>query len=176
MTCDEVVDDTSAALETTDELETLLDADDANATIHVGTLMVSVSVVTVPPNARALPVHVTLAPTVIPAGSMIVPTNVVLAASVAAPVGVQKTLHDDAPANVMAEPAVDVRAPSGLKRYVPLPFSVSGPPMFIAPELQYTPGVYTPMGPCVVSVERLIAPGANVNVHGSAASADNAFP
>src|SRR6185312_1861100 len=31
--------------------------------------------------------------------------------------------------------------------------------------MQYTPGAYWPMCPCVVSVARLIAPFANVNVH-----------
>lgn len=50
---------------------------------------------------------------------------------------------------------------------------MSGPPTVIAPTLQYTPGPYTPMSPCVISVERSIAPGANEKVHGCA-GADNA--
>jgi hypothetical protein len=137
---------------------------------------VTVSVVTVPPNARARPVHVTFAPTVMPASAMTVPTIVVFAASVVACVGVQKTLHAAAPLRDTTAPAVDVSAPLGLKRKIPLPLSVSGPPIFMAPALQYTPGVYVPTGPCVVSVERLIAPGGNVNVHGSPASADKAVP
>jgi len=144
---------------------------------HVDAVIASVSVVTVPPNARALPVQVVLAPTVMPEGSITVPVNVVLAASVVAWVGVQNTSQDDAPpAKVTTAPAVEVSAPAGLKIYVPLPLRVSGPPTFIAPVLQYTPGAYTPIAPCVVSVERLIAPGANVKVHGWEARVDKALP
>ncbi len=102
---------------------------------------VTVSVVTVPPNAKAMPIHVVFAPTVIPASSMTIPLNVVLAASVVACVGIQKTSHADAPLSETIAPTVDVRAPAALKMNVPLPLSISGPPMFIAPELQYTPGV-----------------------------------
>ena len=142
---------------------------------QVGTVMVSVSVVSVPPNANALPVHVLLAPTVMPAAPMTVPANVVLAASVVAAVGVQKTSHADAPVNVTTAPAVEVSAPTGLKMKVPLPLRVRGPPTFIAPELQYTPGAYTPIGPCVASVERLTAPP-KLNVHGCEAKADKALP
>jgi hypothetical protein len=107
---------------------------------------------------------------------MVVPTNIVLAASVVASVGVQKTSHADAPINETTAPAVDVSAPPDLKIYVPLPTRASAPPMFMAPELQYTPGVYTPMGPCVVSVERLTAPAGNENVHGCEAKDDRAAP
>ena len=99
------------------------------------------SVVTVPPNDKAMPIHDVFAPTVIPALSMMMPANVVLAASVVAWVGVQKTLHAEAPLSETIAPTVDVRAPATLKMNVPLPLSVTGPPMFIAPELQYTPGV-----------------------------------
>src|SRR4051812_41738822 len=62
-----------------------------------GAVMVSVSVVTVPPNANALPVQVVLAPTVIPALLMTVPRKFVLAPSVVAALGVQKTSQADAP-------------------------------------------------------------------------------
>lgn len=186
LTCDDVEDevededdeeevDELLLEEVEDELEVLLDDDD-EATAHAGTVRVVVSVVTVPPNANALPDHVVLAPTVMPALPITVPANTVLAARVVAADGVQKTSHADAPINATAAPAVDVSAPPVLKRYVPLPFSVRGPPMFIAPALQYTPGVYVPRGPCVVSVERLIAPGANVNVHGCEAKAERAVP
>lgn len=175
-TDDEVEEDRDAMIEVADdELETLLGTDEAGAAA-AQTTMVTVSVVTVPPNAKARPVHTVLAPTVMPASAMTVPAIVVFAASVVACVGVQNTLHADAPLKVTKAPAVDVNAPLALKMNVPLPLSVSGPPIFIAPALQYTPGVYMPTGPCVVSVERLIAPGGNVNVHGSPASADKAVP
>ncbi|MDO8468219.1 MAG: hypothetical protein Q7S29_00475 [Candidatus Peribacter sp.] len=134
--CDEAADDSDELLEVTDELVALLGDDDAAVQI----VMVTVSVVTVPPNARAIPVQVLFAPTVMPAGSMTIPANVVLAASVVAWVGVQNTLHADVPTMVTIAPAVDVSAPLGLKMYVPLPLRTSGPPTFIAPTLQYTPG------------------------------------
>jgi hypothetical protein len=103
--------------------------------------MLSAAVVTVPLYAKAFPVHITVLPTVMPESSMSIPTNVVLAASVVAALGVQKTLQADAPPdNVTTEPAAEVSAPTGLKIYVPLPLKVIGPPIFIAPELQYTPG------------------------------------
>ena len=162
----EMLEDDNEELDKLDTLLPLADAlvlDDATA---VQSVMVTVSTVTVPPNAKALPFQVLLAPTVIPALSMTVPAKAVLAASVTACVGVQKTSHDDAPINETIAPAVDVNAPPDLKIYVPLPRRESGPPIFIAPELQYTPGVYTPTGPCVTSVERLIAPAGNENVHG----------
>ena len=95
---DEAEDDASATLETADELAALFDANDA---VHIRTLRVSASVVTVPPNAKALPVNVTLAPTVIPALSMRVPLNALFAPSVVAAVGVQNTSQAVAPpANV----------------------------------------------------------------------------
>lgn len=121
-------------------LEAELDVLDDDA-MHDGTVMVTASVVIVPPNASPIPVHVVLAPTVMPASSMMIPAKIVLAPSVVACDGVQKTLQADAPASVTTAPAVEFRAPAGLKMYVPFPFSVSGPPMVIAPELQYTPGV-----------------------------------
>src|SRR5512135_14253 len=135
---------------------------------QVGTVMVSVSVVTVPaPRDRARPDHTVFAPTVIAlALSMMVPAKVVLAASVVAELGVQKTLQAEAPESVTVAPAVEVSAPVGRKMYVPLPFNVRGPPTSMAPVLQYTPGVYTPIGPCVVSVERSMGPGAKVKVQG----------
>lgn len=101
----------------------------------------TVSTVTVPPNASAIPNHVVFAPTVMPASSITMPRNVVLAASVVACVGVQNTLQSDAPFNEIIEPTTEVSAPFALKMNVPLPFKFSGPPIFIAPELQYTPGV-----------------------------------
>lgn len=93
----------------TDELETLLETEDTAP--QVVTLIMSESVVTVPPNANARPVQVTLAPTVIPALSMIVPTKIVFAASVVAWVGVQKILQADAPFKATDAPAVEVSAP-----------------------------------------------------------------
>jgi hypothetical protein len=77
--------------------------------------MVSVLVVTVPPNANALPIHDEELPTVIPEASMLVPTNVELAPSVVAAVGVQNTSQADAPAKVTAELATEVSAPLTLK-------------------------------------------------------------
>lgn len=47
--------------------------------------------------------------------------------------------------------------------------------MSIAPALQYTPGPYTPIGPCVVSVERLMAPAGKLNVHGWDAKEESAL-
>jgi hypothetical protein len=112
---------------------------------HVGTIIWSVSPVVIVPLSSdiALPVHVVLSPTVMALLlSMSVPMNVVLAASVVAAVAVQKTLQADAPLdNVITEPASEVRAPSALKIYVPLPFRVTLPPTSMAPVLQYTPGV-----------------------------------
>jgi len=103
---------------------------------HVGAVMTSLSVVTVPPNANALPTHVVAEPTVIPDAPMTVPVNVVFAASVVAAPGVQKTSHVEAPANVIIEPAVELSAPVDRKIYVPLPLSVRGPPTVIAPVTQ----------------------------------------
>jgi hypothetical protein len=104
--------------------------------------MLFVSVVTVPPNASALPVQSVLAPKVMPAASMTVPSNVVSAPSVVAWFGVQNTSQADAPDNVTTELSTVVSAPSTLKMYVPLPFKVMPPvPTEAAAVMQYTPGV-----------------------------------
>lgn len=102
-------DELEELLDVKDELDTLLETEDNAA--QLTTVMRSESVVTVPPNANARPVQVTLAPTVIPAASMTVPTKVVLAARVVAWVGVQKTLQADAPLIATDAPAVEVSAP-----------------------------------------------------------------
>lgn len=111
-------------------------------TEHDGTVMVFVSVVTVPPKAKALPVNKLLAPIVIPDGSIIVPLKVELAPRVVAAVGVQNTSQDDAPpGNVTAELATVVNAPLILKIYVPAPFKeIPAVPIDAAPVVQYTPG------------------------------------
>lgn len=134
--------------------------------VHVGTVMVFVSVVTVPPNAKDLPVQVVFAPTVTPALLMTVPANVVLAASVVAALGVKNTsLAHAPPPNVTTAFATVVSAPPTLKMYVPLPERVIPPvPTEAAPDVQYTPGAYTPTEPCVISVARSIAPPPKVNV------------
>jgi hypothetical protein len=78
--------------------------------------MVSVAVVTVPANAKALPVHDVVLPTVMPASSMSVPMNVEFAPSVVAAAGVQNTLHADALlARATIDPSVELRAPADLK-------------------------------------------------------------
>src|SRR5258708_491419 len=64
---------------------------------QLGLVIVTVSVVTVPPNAKARPVQEVPLPTVIPAGSMSVPLKVLLAPKVVAAVGVQNTLQAEAP-------------------------------------------------------------------------------
>ena len=111
---------------------------------HVPTVMVSLTVETVPPNARACPVHVMVSPMVIPDASMSVPTKVEFAPSVVAPMGVQNTLQADAPLAVLtAELATVVRAPCTLKMNVPLPVRViPAAPMEAGLEaaVQYTPG------------------------------------
>ena len=93
--------------------------------LQVGTVKVSVVLETVPPKARARPVHPTVLPTVIPEASMSVPTNVDGDPSVVAAVGVHQTSQDEAPlASRTAELATDVSAPSMRKMNVPLPVSV----------------------------------------------------
>ena len=82
--------------------------------VHVGTLIVSVAVETVPPNAKAWPVQVTVLPIVMPAASMSVPTKVELAPRVVAPVGVQNISHAEAPIELTIESAPVLSAPSGL--------------------------------------------------------------
>jgi hypothetical protein len=92
---------------------------------HVGTVMVSVrTVVTVPANASALPVQFTLVPSEMPESSIFVPINVELSPRVVAAVGVQKTLHADAPESETTEFDTEVSAPVTLKIYVPAPLSV----------------------------------------------------
>ena len=110
---------------------------------HAGTVMVSVVVETVPPKAKALPVQVIVLPMVMPEASILVPTNVELAPSVVAAVGVQNTSQAPAPpANVILELATEVSAPPILNMYVPLPLRVMpAVPMDAAPVVQYTPGV-----------------------------------
>src|SRR5450759_3348278 len=89
---------------------------------QVGTVIVSASVVTVPPNARALPVKFAKCPIVIPAASRIFPTNVgvsdraAFAPSVVAPTGAQNTSEAQAPpARITLELAPVLSAPPGLK-------------------------------------------------------------
>lgn len=96
----------------------------AVATGHVGAVIVSVVVETVPPNAKALPVQSMVEPIVMPEASMLVPANVELAPSVVAAVGVQKTSQAEAPERETTELATVVNAPFILKMYVPLPESV----------------------------------------------------
>jgi len=127
----EVIDDADERMEATDETALLLTAATA---VHV--VIVAVSVVTVPPYAIAMPFHDVLAPTVIPALSMIVPANTVFAARVVACTGVQKTLQAAAPFRLTVAPAVDVNAPLVRKINVPFPLKTSGPPIVIAPALQ----------------------------------------
>lgn len=97
------------------------------ATEQLGTvLMVSAVVLTVPPNASALPVHTMVLPIVMPDASMSVPRKVVLAPSVVAAAGVHQVLHADAPlASLIAELAADVSAPVILNIYVPPPVRVT---------------------------------------------------
>jgi len=117
----------------------LEELDDVDVPPHDGTLMVSVVVETVPPNAKALPVQVMVLPMVIPEASMSVPANVELAPSVVAAVGVQKTSQADAPSlKTTLVLASVVSAPSGLKMYVPAPWRVTVWPVviFIAPPLE----------------------------------------
>jgi hypothetical protein len=84
--------------------------------LQTGTEIVSVAVETVPPNAKACPVHNTVLPIVIPEASMSVPMNVEFAPSVVAAIGTQNTSQADAPlANVTAELATVVSAPFILK-------------------------------------------------------------
>jgi hypothetical protein len=89
---------------------------------QVGTLIVFASVVTVPPNARALPVKFAKCPIVIPAASRIFPTkagvsdSAALAPSVVAPTGAQNTSEAKAPpAKITLELAPVLSAPPGLK-------------------------------------------------------------
>ena len=102
----------------------------------VGTLIVSLSVFTVPPKAKALPAHDTVSPTVIPAASITLPIKVVFAASVVAPVGVHQTLQAEAPPdNVTAVLTTVSSAASIRKIYVPLPLRLMFPTL-AAPMMQ----------------------------------------
>ena len=105
---------------------------------HEGTVIVSASVVTVPPKAKARPVNNAVLPIVIPEASIIVPLIVELAPSVVAEVGVQKTSQDDAPpGNVTEELATVVNAPLILKIYVPVPLrEIPAAPIEAAPDTQ----------------------------------------
>ena len=100
-------------------------------------VMVSASVETVPPNAKALPVHVTMWPIVIPASSMSVPRKVEFAPSVVA-TGVQNVSLAHAPfATLTAELATVLSAPVILKIYVPAPVRViPAVPIEPAPTMQ----------------------------------------
>lgn len=108
-----------------DEFEDEFDdepGDEVGLALHAAVLIVSVVVETVPPKAKALPVHVTVLPMVMPDASMSVPAKVVFAPSVVAAVGVQNTSQADAPfESVTTEFAVVVSAPFTLKINVPLP-------------------------------------------------------
>src|SRR6185312_6551336 len=112
-----------------------------------GTVIVSTDVETVPPNAKTLPMMLTLFPIVTPAASSIVPANLLFVPSVVAPVGTHDTVAACALFNVIIELSTVVSAPPILKMYTPSPESVIPPaPIEAAPVVQYTPGVYTP--PC----------------------------
>jgi len=105
--------------------------------VHIGTVIVSVSVVTVPLNASALPVQDVVLPTVIPTSSMTVPANVLFAPRVVAKVGVQNTSQADGPLKVTTAPLAEVSAPVILKIYVPLPERVIPPaPIDVAAAIQ----------------------------------------
>ena len=111
---------------------------------HAGTDMLSVSRVTVPPYASALPVHTVLLPAVIPEASITVPMNMVLAPRLAASPGVQNTSQAEAPpVSTIFELSDVLKAPVDLNKYIPFPLSViiPPPPTLIAPFMQYTPGV-----------------------------------
>jgi hypothetical protein len=73
-----------------------------------GTVMVSLVVETVPPKERALPVQRTVLPMVLPAASTSLPTNVEVAPSVVAWIGVHQTSHADAPPAVATTELADV--------------------------------------------------------------------
>lgn len=70
-------------LEEDSEEPTVLLLED-EAALHPGAVITSLSVVTVPPKASANPDHSVFAPTVMPAGAMMMPANEVFAPSVTA--------------------------------------------------------------------------------------------
>lgn len=93
----------------------LVDPDpDEEEVVHVGTVIVSTAVETVPPNDKARPVQVAVLPIVLPAATISVPMNVELAPRVVAPTGVQNTSHAEAPTKLTIELAPVVSAPAGL--------------------------------------------------------------
>ena len=67
----------------------------ASVAVQSGTVIVSRTVETVPPNAKAFPDHDTVSPIAMPEASISVPANVELAPRVVACVGVQKTSQAD---------------------------------------------------------------------------------
>src|SRR6185437_11015862 len=86
-----------------------------SAIAYDGTVMVSVLVETVPPNAKTLPVRSTLLLIVTPAASSMIPANCVFAPSVVAPVGTHDTVEACAPSRLTIEFATVVSAPLILK-------------------------------------------------------------
>src|SRR6185312_4830115 len=80
-----------------------------------GTVIVSTDVETVPPNAKTLPMMLTLFPIVPPAASSIVPANLLFVPSVVAPVGTHDTVAACALFNVIIELSTVVSAPPILK-------------------------------------------------------------
>src|SRR5579864_6819217 len=86
-----------------------------SAIAYDGTVMISALVETVPPNARTLPVIITLSPIVTPDASSMIPANLVFAPSVVAPVGTQDMFDACAPFSVTTEFATVVSAPLILK-------------------------------------------------------------
>ena len=89
--------------------------EDGDAWTSFVVVIVSASVDTVPPNARTLPVILTLLPIVTPTASSIVPAKLLFAPSVVAAVGTQDTSGACAPFRVTTEFATVVSAPSILK-------------------------------------------------------------
>ena len=110
-----------------------------DAAEQVGTVfIVSVVVLTVPPNAKALPVHVMVLPMVMPEASISVPWKIVLAPSVVAAPGVHHMLQAEAPpARTTLEFEAEVNAAVILNMYVPPPVRVIPPvPIDTAPVAQ----------------------------------------
>lgn len=161
---------TELALELELELEVELELKDkpGGKVLHPdGTDIRSASLETVPPNAKALPTHVTLLPMVMPELSILVPKNVELAPNVVAAVGVHQTSQAEAPPDrTTMEFAEVVKAPSMRKIYVPLPTSVIVPPpaMLVALSAQYTPGGYVPVPLPTFAPARSTGPEAKVKV------------
>src|SRR6476620_6528340 len=109
----------------------------------------------------SLPCIMSFAPVVIAAAPLnMVPENWVFAPSDAPPTGAHNTLLAVAPfVSETVEPDTEVSAPLILNTYVPFALSViPAVPILAAPLIQYTPGAYWPIAPCVVSVARSIVP------------------